>query len=101
MGIVEDQYERDFILVGGTAIEDRLQDDVRSLSSYLAETIEFMRNAQIKVWVLTGDKVDTAKNIGYACRLLTQEGMCILEYPKNCLDLFQGTSELLQKVRLM
>jgi phospholipid-transporting ATPase len=33
---------------------------------------------------LTGDKVDTAKNIGYSCRLLTYTGMAILEYPKDC-----------------
>lgn len=59
-----------------------------------------MRNAHIKVWVLTGDKVDTAKNIGFSCKLLTQEGMHILEYPKHCPDLFIGTTELLQKVSI-
>ena len=42
-----------------------------------------MRLANIKVWVLTGDKVDTAKNIGYSCRLLVHEGMDLVEYPKN------------------
>jgi magnesium-transporting ATPase (P-type) len=57
-----------------------------------------MRNAQIKVWVLTGDKVDTAKNIGYSCRLLTHQNMEVLEYPKICPDLFKGTQDLLQRV---
>ena len=39
----------------------------------LAETIEFIRMAGVKVWVLTGDKLDTAKNIGFSCRLLTKD----------------------------
>lgn len=47
-----------------------------------AETIEFMRTADIKVWVLTGDKVDTAKNIGFSCKLLVHDNMELLEYPK-------------------
>ena len=64
----------------------------------LAETIEFMRNAHIKVWVLTGDKVDTAKNIGYSCRLLTHKDMEVLEYPKTCQDLFRETQLLLDRV---
>ena len=53
-----------------------------------------MRNAGIKVWVLTGDKVDTAKNIGYSCKLLTQEGMELIEYPKVCEDLIKETHNL-------
>ena len=42
-----------------------------------------MRLANIKVWVLTGDKVDTAKNIGYSCKLLVHDGMALAEYPKG------------------
>ena len=55
--------EYDLELVGSTAIEDRLQDEVK-------DTIEFMREANIKVWVLTGDKVETAINIGVSAGLL-------------------------------
>lgn len=91
MAKVEDRWERDLHLIGATAIEDRLQDRV-------PETIEFMRNANIKVWVLTGDKVDTAKNIGYSCNLLTQKGMELLEYPKDFSDLLVETQKLLDKV---
>lgn len=91
MARVEDKWERGLHLIGATAIEDRLQDQV-------PETIEFMRNANIKVWVLTGDKVDTAKNIGYSCRLLTQEGMQLLEYPKDYSDLLNETQKLLDSV---
>lgn len=45
--------ETDLILVGSTAIEDALQENV-------AETVKFMISAGIKVWVLTGDKPETA-----------------------------------------
>jgi len=53
-------------LVGSTAIEDKLQEGV-------SETIQFMKDAGIKVWVLTGDKVETATNIGYSSGLLDNE----------------------------
>jgi len=55
-----EEIERDFILIGSTAIEDKLQDGV-------GDTIENLKKAGIKVWVLTGDKVETAINIGYSC----------------------------------
>lgn len=57
------EIEKEMLLVGATAIEDRLQDDV-------PETINQLKAAGIKVWVLTGDKIETAENIGYACGLL-------------------------------
>lgn len=63
MEIVADEIERGLSLIGGTAIEDRLQDGV-------PEAIELLSRAGIKLWVLTGDKVETAINIGYSCNLL-------------------------------
>ena len=39
----------------------------------MAETITMLKKAGIKVWVLTGDKIETAVNIGYSCRLLTED----------------------------
>lgn len=63
---VNAEMERDLVLVGSTAIEDRLQENV-------AEVIKFMRTAGIKVWVLTGDKKETAENIGVSCGLLDAE----------------------------
>lgn len=39
----------------------------------MAETIKYMREAQIKVWVLTGDKIETAINIGFSSGLLDNE----------------------------
>lgn len=56
--------EKNLILLGATAIEDKLQDGV-------PETIESLRQAGIKVWVLTGDKQETAISIGLSCKLLT------------------------------
>uniref|UniRef100_A0A8C0JI47 Phospholipid-transporting ATPase n=1 Tax=Canis lupus dingo TaxID=286419 RepID=A0A8C0JI47_CANLU len=52
--------EKDLILLGATAVEDRLQDRVR-------ETIEALRMAGIKVWVLTGDKHETAVSVSLSC----------------------------------
>ena len=46
-------------------------------SSSVPETIEDLRIAGIKVWVLTGDKVETAINIGFSCRLLGPEMIII------------------------
>nr|XP_012138292.1 PREDICTED: probable phospholipid-transporting ATPase IA isoform X4 [Megachile rotundata] len=51
-------------LLGATAIEDQLQDQV-------PETIQSLLQADINVWVLTGDKQETAINIGYSCKLIT------------------------------
>jgi phospholipid-translocating ATPase len=48
-----DELERDLRLLGATAIEDRLQDGV-------PETIADLKKAGIKVWVATGDKMETA-----------------------------------------
>ena len=55
--------ERDFELAGATAIEDLLQDGV-------PEAIDKLRRAKIKLWMLTGDKRETAINIGHSCRLV-------------------------------
>lgn len=63
---VANAIEQEMMLLGGTAIEDRLQDGVPDTISLLAE-------AGIKLWVLTGDKVETAINIGFSCNLLTNE----------------------------
>eukprot|EP00824_Muranothrix_gubernata_P008681 TRINITY_DN2115_c0_g1_i1.p1 TRINITY_DN2115_c0_g1~~TRINITY_DN2115_c0_g1_i1.p1 ORF type:complete len:1059 (-),score=246.27 TRINITY_DN2115_c0_g1_i1:588-3764(-) len=58
--------EKNLILLGATAIEDKLQVGVPECIASLAE-------AGIKIWVLTGDKQETAINIGFACSLLTTE----------------------------
>ncbi|KAI8054207.1 hypothetical protein BDF22DRAFT_742133 [Syncephalis plumigaleata] len=61
-----EEIETNLTLIGATAIEDRLQENV-------PQVIASLRHAGMKVWVLTGDKLETAINIGYSCSLLTQE----------------------------
>jgi P-type E1-E2 ATPase len=39
----------------------------------VSNTIEMLKKAGIKVWVLTGDKIETAVNIGYSCKLLSEK----------------------------
>ncbi|KAF6198785.1 hypothetical protein GE061_006807 [Apolygus lucorum] len=63
--------EKDLILLGATAVEDKLQDEV-------PETIAALAKAGINIWVLTGDKQETAINIGYSTRLLTQTSQMII-----------------------
>jgi len=63
---VYNTIEKDLTLLGATAIEDKLQDGV-------PQTIANLQLAGIKVWVLTGDKQETAINIGYSCNLLNDE----------------------------
>uniref|UniRef100_A0A673BG61 Phospholipid-transporting ATPase n=1 Tax=Sphaeramia orbicularis TaxID=375764 RepID=A0A673BG61_9TELE len=58
------RLETQLTLLGSTGIVDRLQEDV-------PETIEALQRAGIKVWVLTGDKQETAINIANACKLLS------------------------------
>ncbi|KAJ2047049.1 phospholipid transporting ATPase, partial [Coemansia sp. S2] len=66
-----DGIERELQLIGGTAIEDKLQDGV-------PETIAQLALAGIKLWVLTGDKTETAINIGYSCNLLNSDMQLIV-----------------------
>ncbi|CAM2109380.1 unnamed protein product [Caretta caretta] len=73
---VYEEMEQDLQLLGATAIEDKLQDGV-------PETIQLLKKGNIKVWVLTGDKQETAVNIGFACRLLSDD-MQILEEKEIC-----------------
>ncbi|KAG6963502.1 hypothetical protein JG688_00008114 [Phytophthora aleatoria] len=61
-----EEIEKNLDILGATAIEDRLQAEV-------PDTIYKLRQASIKIWMLTGDKEETAINIGFACRLLASD----------------------------
>ncbi|XP_071756359.1 putative phospholipid-transporting ATPase IA isoform X4 [Centroberyx gerrardi] len=84
---LEESYElieKNLQLLGATAIEDKLQDKV-------PETIETLMKADIKIWILTGDKQETAINIGHSCKLLTKNmGMLVINE-----DTLDGTRETL------
>ncbi|CAE7664475.1 atp8b1 [Symbiodinium pilosum] len=60
---VANDVEEGLKILGATAIEDKLQDGV-------PDTIQHIRDAGVKLWVLTGDKLETARNIGYSTKVL-------------------------------
>jgi len=63
-------------LLGTTGIEDKLQEGV-------PETIAQLRRAGIIVWVLTGDKQETAVNIAHSCKLFAEDMRLILLNAKS------------------
>ncbi|KAK4698681.1 phospholipid-translocating ATPase, partial [Phenoliferia sp. Uapishka_3] len=63
---VSEKLERNLLLLGATAIEDRLQDGV-------PEAIANLKRAGLKIWVATGDKLETAIAIGKTCNLLSRD----------------------------
>lgn len=96
--------EQDFVLLGATAIEDRLQEGV-------PETIADLKRAGINVWVATGDKLETAIAIGYSTMLLSKDMNLIVvrggEYGqpnsaydqlKRAIEQFFGGSEALAQM---
>lgn len=62
MAAVQDEIEQDMSLLALTGVEDKLQSNVR-------ESLEKLRHAGIRIWMLTGDKVETATNIAISSRL--------------------------------
>ncbi|KAJ1508225.1 hypothetical protein HMI55_000457 [Coelomomyces lativittatus] len=72
------QVESEFTLLGATAIEDKLQDQV-------PETIQKLMAARLKIWVLTGDKLETAISIGFSCHLL-QPSMTLIVIQGDAVD---------------
>lgn len=63
--VIGECLERDLELLGVTGVEDRLQRDVKS-------SLELMRNAGIKIWMLTGDKVETARCVAISAKLVSR-----------------------------
>ncbi|KAH9886694.1 aminophospholipid-transporting P-type ATPase [Cubamyces lactineus] len=63
--VVAEMLERDLELLGLTGVEDKLQDEVKS-------TLELLRNAGIKIWMLTGDKIETATCIAISTKLVAR-----------------------------
>ncbi|EJU00637.1 phospholipid-translocating P-type ATPase [Dacryopinax primogenitus] len=63
--VIAEFLEKDMELLGLTGVEDKLQDEVKS-------TIELLRNAGIKIWMLTGDKIETATCIAISTKLVAR-----------------------------
>ncbi|KRX02568.1 P-type ATPase, cytoplasmic domain N [Pseudocohnilembus persalinus] len=71
---MQDEIEQNFTLIGASAVEDKLQKDV-------PQTIYDLIRADIKVWMLTGDKLETAENIGKSCKLVQDD---MVKFLINC-----------------
>ncbi|CAG8525690.1 5339_t:CDS:10 [Paraglomus brasilianum] len=81
-----EMIEKNLFLLGATAIEDKLQDGV-------PETIHTLQQAGIKIWVLTGDRQETAINIGLSCKLISEDMSLIIVNEENRL----ATQQFLEK----
>lgn len=81
------------VMVGITAIEDKLQDNV-------AETIRLLKRANISVWMLTGDKKETAISIGYSAGLIDVDSeKIILDCPaENVEALLTNVESILEVI---
>ncbi|QSS51826.1 P-type ATPase [Histoplasma capsulatum var. duboisii H88] len=84
--------EKDFFLLGATAIEDKLQDGV-------PDTIHTLQTAGIKVWVLTGDRQETAINIGMSCKLISEDMALLIVNEESALATKENLSKKLQQVQ--
>lgn len=63
--VVSELLEKDLELLGVTGVEDKLQEDVKL-------TLELLRNAGLKIWMLTGDKIETATCIAISSKLVSR-----------------------------
>lgn len=78
--VVSDLLEKDLELLGVTGVEDKLQEDVKL-------TLELLRNAGLKIWMLTGDKIETATCIAISSKLVSR-GQYIHQVAKcKCLSM--------------
>ncbi len=103
--------EKDLIILGATAIEDKLQKVNLFFNQFkkinyiidlffkgVPQTVEMLLKAGIKVWVLTGDKIETAVNIGYSCKLLNSSTNLIYLVEENPKKLKQTLKNRLAEI---
>ncbi|KAF8309112.1 Ca-transporting ATPase [Clavulina sp. PMI_390] len=84
--------EKDMFLLGATAIEDKLQDGV-------PDAIHTLQQAGIKVWVLTGDRQETAINIGLSCRLISESMNLVIVNEENAHDTAEFITKRLNAIK--
>ncbi|KAF2627002.1 phospholipid-translocating P-type ATPase [Macroventuria anomochaeta] len=91
--VVSEYLERDLELLGVTGVEDKLQKDVKP-------SLELLRNAGIKIWMLTGDKVETARCVAVSSKLVargqyihTIQKMKRKELAHSSLDFLRGKTD--------
>jgi len=91
--VVKEYLERDLELLGVTGVEDKLQRDVKP-------SLELLRNAGIKIWMLTGDKVETARCVAISSKLVargqyihTVQRVKRKDHATNELDFLRGKTD--------
>lgn len=91
MEVLYDEMEVNLTLLGVTAVEDKLQDGV-------GDSIDNLIAAGIKIWLLTGDKLETAMSIGFASNLLPYGSELIVIDKVSKAQVFDQLSAALSKV---
>ncbi|KAF2077500.1 hypothetical protein CYY_001199 [Polysphondylium violaceum] len=91
MEAVSTEMENNFTLLGVTGIEDKLQENVTG-------TISTLLDAGIKIWMLTGDKQETAINIGLSCQLLNDLEILIIN-DQSIQDLNVSIKNAIDKIK--
>ncbi|KIJ11589.1 hypothetical protein PAXINDRAFT_157254 [Paxillus involutus ATCC 200175] len=84
--------EKDLFLLGATAVEDKLQEGV-------PDTIHTLQMAGIKIWVLTGDRQETAINIGMSCRLIAESMNMVIVNEETAHDTAEFISRRLTAIK--
>jgi magnesium-transporting ATPase (P-type) len=75
---VQAGFEKGVTFLGASGVEDKLQEDVQG-------TVRRILNGNVKFWMLTGDKVETAKQIAVSCGLFTSS--VVAQNSRNCIEI--------------
>ncbi|CDS09407.1 hypothetical protein LRAMOSA10767 [Lichtheimia ramosa] len=90
--VIEEVLETDLELLGVTGVEDKLQDGVKN-------TLEQLRNAGLRIWMLTGDKIETATCIAVSSKLVSRnQNIHQIAKLKNPVDVLNELDNLRSKV---
>ena len=82
---LQSEIEIELIMVGATAIEDKLQNE-------LNETLKSIYNAGQNIWVITGDKLETTLNIATSCGILDDQTSQLIVNTSDEVKLFENTN---------
>ena len=90
-----EEIESDTILLGVSALEDKLQDEVK-------DDIQNFIESGINVWMITGDKMDTAESIGHSCKLIDDDTEVFKIYnDKNVENITNKLKEIKKKIEII
>ena len=93
LDLMVEQLEGDSFLLGVSALEDKLQERVKS-------DIEDFIEAGINFWMITGDKMDTAETIGYSCGIISEDSEVYkIRDNKNVEEVIKQMEEIKEKIK--